>query len=77
MCRLLESICHIMLKNLSEAEPNYQQIVARNTLNVMMLHELIKKICNGSACDLVDNVIDNAVENTSSLLLLRGNDYVS
>ena len=43
----------------------------------MMLHALIKKICNSSPCVSVNDVIGNAVDNTCLLLLLRGDDHPS
>ena len=58
---LLKSTCHVSLKNHLEAEPEYQQIVARNLFNAIMLRNIIKNICNSSACVTVDDVNGNSV----------------
>ena len=59
-CVLLELICHVSLQNRLEAERECQQMMSRNLFSAMILHKLIKKICNGSTYVEVDDVIGNA-----------------
>ena len=43
----------------------------------MMSHKLKKKICNGYACFVVNDMISNTLESMQSLRLSRSDDYLS
>ena len=43
----------------------------------MILHKLIKKICNGSAIVLIEDVMRNLIESLCNLLNVCGEDHES
>ena len=53
----------------------YQEIVKIHKYDTMILHDMIKKICNGSTAALVDDLLGNAVEVSCSYSHLRGDEY--
>ena len=63
------------LRNRLEAEPDYQDIIKNEGYNVMTLHKLVKKICNGSSAVMVNDVLGNILESMYNCMLIRGDDY--
>ena len=48
--------------NRMEAETDYQDIVANNRFNVMVLHQFNKKICNGTTSSITEGVMGSMAE---------------
>ena len=48
-----------------------------NLFSAITLYKLIHKICNGSTFVVVEDVIGNAVESLYSVILLKGEDFLS
>ena len=74
---ILETLCHISLRSRLEAETEYQRMMKNNLLNTIILRKLIQKICNGSTCIIVEDVIGNAMECMYAVMLLKGDDFDS
>ena len=75
VCGLLCSLFHVSLQNKLEIEADYQLMVARKRHNSMMLHQLIKKMCNGSTSVVVEEVLGNLVEALHNFVLIRGEEH--
>ena len=65
-------VCHLSLTTRLKAEPVYQEMITDKIEDAMKLHELVRKICNGSTGVVNDDVIGSMVESLYSLLCLRG-----
>ena len=50
----------------------YQEMITDKIEDAMKLHELVRKICNGSTGVVNDDIIGSMVESLYSLLCLRG-----
>ena len=48
-----------------------------NLFSAIILYKLIRKIYNGSTFVVVEDVIMNAVESLYSVILLKGEDFLS
>ena len=59
------------------AEPEYQEIVTKRRLNVIILHRLARKICNSLTSVVEEDVLGNLIEYLYSLMMVRGEDYES
>ena len=71
----LFSLCDVTLRNRLEAEPDYQEMVEDGGCNVVILHKLVRKICNGSAAVMVDDVLGNMLEAMCNYMHIRGDDF--
>jgi len=73
----LFSICDVTLRNRLEAEPEYMGMVEDGGYNVMILHKLVRKICNGSATVVVDDVTGNMLKAMYNFMLIKGDNYLT
>ena len=74
---VLCSICDIRLRNRMEAEPKYQDMLKTKRYCAIKLLDLVRKMCNGSTCVIVDDVIGNLIESLCNVVLIRGDDFKS
>ena len=74
---ILETLCYISLRSWLEAEPEYERMMKDNLFNTITLHKLVQKICNGSTCIIVEDVIGNTMECMYAVMLLKGDDFDS
>ena len=65
------------LSNFLEDDLEYQTIVFQNRFMEMVLHKLIKKISNGSASVVIEDVTEILIDALCSHVLIRGDDYSS
>ena len=72
---VLFGLCNVSLQNRIEAEPEYQLMVKRNRFCTMKLHDLVKKVMNGSTAVVVEDVIGNMIEAMFNFMLIRAEEY--
>ena len=74
VCVTLFSTCHLRLRTRFEEESEYQEMITDEIEDAMKLHEIVRKICNGSTGVVKDDVMGSMIESLYSLLYLRGED---
>ena len=60
------------IKNLLESKLEQQDVINSDLRNAITLHQLVKKICNGSKWIVLDDVLGNFVEYLCSFAMIRG-----
>ena len=66
----LFSIYGVSLHNRLEAKPEYQGMVKDSGYNEMLLHKLVRKICNGPVSLIVNDVLGNMLEAMYNCILI-------
>ena len=74
---ILFGVCETSLQNRIEAELDYQEMVKKNILCTIKLHNLVRKDCNILTVVVVEDIIGNLIEALFNFSLSRGEDFDS
>ena len=74
---ILYLLCELSLRNRLEAKPEYEAMCKSKRYYAMKLLGLMKKVCNGSAHVVVDDVVGNLLESLFNAIWIRIYDFLS
>ena len=70
-------MCEVSLRSRLETEPDYQDMVKERMYCAIMLHNLARKICNGSTNIAREDAIGSWLESWYLMMMIRGDECES
>ena len=71
----MHALFHASLQNQLKVEAEFQLMISANRCDVMVLYQLIKRICDGSTHVIVEDVLGNLADTLHNFSLIQGEEY--